>query len=801
MSDGALDIQLLGSFRVHVDGTAIDESGWGRKKAKTLLKLLAISPNHELHRDQVIEHLWPDQDPESAQNNLHKTIHAARRALEPGLKEGPASRFLLAQDQRVALRAPAGIRIDAIEFERTASAALGSGDPAAMEAAIRAYKGELLPEDRYEDWCALLRERVVQLHRELLWQLSSKKAPEEAAEILQRLTAADPCNENAHRRLMKLYATTGRRHLAISQFRACQDALRKELDADVEPATQRLYERILDGSYSPATATDPLLPRPVLERHIAAAEIAEPAGPEAGESRTETATLASAAAVAEPEAAAAVSPPGQVQPGPPRKILFVALAISLFTVLLAVTVTLISKRPGKQSITSLAVLPFTSNSDVEFMADGLTENLIHSLSALPGIRVMARSTVFTYKGTTVDPREAGKRIGVEAVVTGRIQQQGKKFAVSAELVDVKDGAQIWGQRYEVEDSRLSFAEARISVEVASALQLKLQGDQQQRLVRIDHTSGPAYRSYLMGRYHWNKRTREGFLKSVESFEEAVRADPAFVLAYTGLADAYGLLGFSYGRPKEYFPKAQAMVAKALALDPRSAEAHTSQAMIHALYTWDWPAAEASFRRAIENNQGHATAHHWYGVHLNAMKQHEEAIRELKRAQELDPLSRIINTNLAYPYQYTGQIAKAIEIYRKVLDLDPNFLIAREDLASALELDKRTEEAFPQLVKALELAGEAQLASQVRLLGAARYTAGLKLYRDTLVDRARAAFVPPMQIAQLSARIGDVDTCMQWMERAYEERDSQLVYIGVDPVYQPLRSDARFRGLLARMNLK
>lgn len=749
---GSLDIQLLGSFRVSVDGRRVEESAWARKKSKTLIKLLALAPRHEMHRDQLIELLWPEVDPQQGQNNLHKVIHAARRALEPDLKEGPQSRFLATQEQRVTLRAAGTLRIDLIEFEQAATAGLAKGDASQFEEALGLYGGELLPEDRYEDWAAVRRERIRQLHHEVLAALAELTAdPSRAIELWQQTLAADRCNETAHRALMRLYAKAGKRHLAVAQFRNCQEALREDLQADVESATQRLHEEIL-GDRGEETESGRGL---------------------------------------EPAPAAATTGPGATNPSRGR---WLPLAAAAAAVLAGAGWMLLHDHP--RTIRALAVLPFTASpSQLEYLSDGITESIIGGLSALPEVRVMARSTMFTYKGVAADPRKAGRELKVDAVVIGSVSQTGEAVQVSAELVDVEDGARIWGQQYRLDPRQLAGAQSSISTEVASALRLKLSRRLQQRLAQPGTTDPGAYRNYLLGRFHWNQRTREGFEKSIGFFEQAVAQDPLFAAAYTGLADAYGLMGFSQGKPRDFFPKAQAMVKKALEIDPESADAHTSLAMIRALYEWNWTGAESAFRRAIELNAGHATAHHWYGVHLSAMGRFDEAQGELGRALELDPLSRIILTNSAYPIHYTRRFGEAIRMYRRVLEMDPGFVVARQDLTEALAESGDEQAALAELRELLRLVrhGEA-------IGGATTYREAVAGYRTHLTGRLASEYISPVTLAKLSIGLGDSSGALEWLERALEEHSGQLVYLRVDPVYDPLRRDPRFEGLLRRIGL-
>lgn len=687
---GTLEIRLFGSFRVLVDGRPVDDGAWGRRKSKTLLKLLALAPNREMHREQLAELMWPEAEPGVAQSNLHKTIHAARRALQPDLKDGRSSLYLGNVEERLALTAPSGVWIDAAEFERLGAAALAGADSAALDQALELYSDVLLPDDRFEDWAAGPRERFSRLFQELLARAAARQETAgvfgKAIELWQRAAAADGCNEVAHRALMRLYTATNSRHLAMAQFRQCQEALRAELDAAPEAATRQLYEEIATGGGTAAP------------------------GPPAD--KVPLAPLA----------------PSQ---GKPRRWYWFAAVLLAAALAVAAWFQL---APRQQAIRSIAVLPFESTAALEYVSDGLTESVINNLSGLPGVRVMARSTVFQYKGKSGDPRETGRALHVDGVVTGSLRQRGTAVAVNAELVDVRDGARIWGRQFELEDASLAMAQARLSSELAAALGARPEASQE-RFGQPQTANAEAYRNYLLGRYHFSQRTREGYLRAEKYLLQAVAQDPAFAAAYTGLADVYGLLGFRHAPPREYFPKATAMVRKALDLDPRSADAYTSLGMIKALYDWEWPEAQAAFRQALELNPGHATAHHWYGVHLNSMQRWDEATAELGLALELDPLSRIIQTNAAYPLHFRRRFADAAQRYRKVFELDPDFVVAHEDLMMVHHLTGRYEESLEEALRMLRASGEKEILAAVEA-ARGKSPAGLPGYRAALARGTR-----------------------------------------------------------------
>lgn len=456
------------------------------------------------------------------------------------------------------------------------------------------------------------------------------------------------------------------------------------------------------------------------------------------------------------------------------------------------------------AIDSIAVLPLTNDAkdaNLDYLCDGVAESVTNKLSQIPGLRVMARSTVFHFKGKESDPRSAGRELGVGAVLTGHIAQRNDTMTISVELTSVRDGSLIWGEQYNRRFIDVFRALDEIAPQIASAMRVQLTGPQQQRLRQRYTENTEAYHLYLRGRFYFNKRTGDGFLKAVEYFQQAIAKDPNYGLAYAGLADTYGLLGWDASSPGDYYPRAKEMAEKALAIDGDMAEAHTSLAMVKALYEWDWSAAEQEFRRAIDLNPGYATAHHWYGVHLAAMGRFEESSRELQKALELDPLSLIISVNTAYPYHYMHQYARAMEIYQKVIDMDPSFPVAHEDLGAAYEQQGRHEEGLQEAILMLRFSGQSQLADRVAAGKAAGgYKAGLANWMEGLQNEAKSHNVSPVRFAQIYVLLGDRDRAFAALDQAVQVRSPQLVYLKVDPRYDALRADARFPALLQRVGL-
>ena len=467
-----------------------------------------------------------------------------------------------------------------------------------------------------------------------------------------------------------------------------------------------------------------------------------------------------------------------------------------------------TRRPSRKSINSLAVLPFanaSADAQAEYLSDGITESITSSLSQMRGLRVMASSTVFRYKGREADPQTLGMELGVRAVLTGRIIQLGDTLIVRTELVDVADGAQLWGDQYNRKLADILTVQGEIASQISETLRMKLTGEEKKRLAKRSTENPEAYQLYLKGRYHWNKRTVEGFTKAVEYFNAAIVIDPSYALAFAGLADCYALLGSDeYGAlaARDAMPKAKAAAEKALELDETLAEAHASLAYVTWVYDWDQAAAEREFKRAIELNPNYATARHWYAIsYLSALGRHREALAEIKRAQELDPLSLIINSAVAWVFYFAREHDRAIEQYRKTLELDPHFSVARTKLAWAYEQKSMYREAIAELREAIRVSGgRVGTASLGHTLAASGREEETRQVLDELKERAEWDHVPPYNIALIYVALGENDQAIEWLRKARAERSSWLVWLGVDPRFDRLHGDERFVDLLPSAGL-
>ena len=462
----------------------------------------------------------------------------------------------------------------------------------------------------------------------------------------------------------------------------------------------------------------------------------------------------------------------------------------------------------RATIDSLAVLPFANASgdpDAEYFCDGVTESIIGSLSALPKLRVMARSTTFRYKGQDIDPMSVGRDLNVRAVLTGRVIQRGDRLMMALELVDVQEGWRLWGGQYDARLADVFDLQEKITNEVSDKLRVKLTGQERSKLAKRQTKNVAAYQAYLRGRYSWNKRVEAGFRQAIKSFQEAIDADPTYALAYSGLADCYALLGIAeYGAmpPHAVMPKAKWAAQKALEIDDQLAEAHTSLAHVLGFYDWDWDAAEREFERAIDLNPKYAFAHHWYAIFLAAMGRLDSAIASELRALELEPLSLVINKNVGTIYYYARRYEESYAQYERALALDPDFARTHIFLGFAHHTTGKLDEAIDELHKGLALSGDSVVV--LSTLGYALAAGGRKAEArevlDALATRATTQYVPSFGQALIHVGLGETDRAFDYLERAYDERSSWLVSLKVEPLLDPIRSDPRFTDLMRRVGL-
>ena len=472
-------------------------------------------------------------------------------------------------------------------------------------------------------------------------------------------------------------------------------------------------------------------------------------------------------------------------------------------------------RPGSPT-DSIAILPFVNaggNPDTEYLADGITDTLINSLSRVPNLTVTSRTSVFRYKGREPDAQTAGEKLKVQAVVTGRVVQRGDGLSISAELTDVRSNRHLWGEQYNRKLMDILAVQEEIATEISEKLRFKLTGEDKLRLTKRYTQNSEAYQLYLLGRYHWLKKTPDGFNKGIEYFQKAIEKDQNYAPAYAGLAACYNNLAnwnFALMPPREAWAKAKAAAEKALRIDDELASAHASLALVAYTWEWDWSRAEKEFKRALELDPGSSSTYdpspsstyHWYSHYLMTMGRTEDSFRAFRRALELDPVDTANTSHQGWHYLYIRQYDRAIEPLQKTIEMNPTFLPAQWYLGLAFEQKGAFQDAITQFQNCARIT--AGRPSMLALLGHAYAAASRRSEAEAILQQlsvlSKQRYVPSYPIATIYAALGQKEEAFSWLEKAYEERDSWMDYLGLDPRLDGLHSDPRFADLLRRMNL-
>jgi TolB-like protein/DNA-binding winged helix-turn-helix (wHTH) protein/Tfp pilus assembly protein PilF len=541
-------------------------------------------------------------------------------------------------------------------------------------------------------------------------------------------------------------------------------------------------------------------------------------------------------------------------PAPKRKIsiIFVALgalgavAILCFVFNVGGLRNWILGKPSIRSFRSLAVLPLANLSPdpaQDYFADEMTEELITQFSKLGDLKVISRTSVMQYKGTRKPLPQIARELGVDAIVEGAVQLSGQRVRITAQLVDAATDKHIWAEDYDRELSDVLLLQSEVARDIAAKIDLQLTPQQRRQLEKQAHTVIPeAYESYLLGRYYWNKRTADGLQKSGTYFHRAIQQDPNYALAYAGLADYYAFLTLLGGPeimpPRKAMADAKAAAERALKLDDSLAEAHASMGHVLHNYDWDWSGAEREFKRAIELNPNYSIVHHWYAHELMQMGRTQDSLAQATRAVELDPLSLFVNNGLARQYYLSRQYDQAIAQCQKGLEIDPGYVPARIQLGLALGQKGMLDQAISEFEQARDqaanyaLTGEGNVSAQKvpvapggqavtaespagkpeadlpavhAMLGYAYAKAGratdARKELQKLTDSARLRYVAPSWMAIVNIPLGDKDQAFFWLEKSYQDRSEHMLYLKVEPLIDPLRSDPRFASLLKRVGLE
>ena len=458
-------------------------------------------------------------------------------------------------------------------------------------------------------------------------------------------------------------------------------------------------------------------------------------------------------------------------------------------------------KPAPAAIHSLAVLPLENlsrNPDEEYFADGMTDELITDLAQIGELRVISRTSVMRFKGARKPLPEIARELNVDAVVEGTVERYADRVRVRAQLIRAADERHLWAESFERGPQDILALQSEVASAIARQIQVKLLPGPRGAARPVKPA---AYEAYLKGRFAWNKRSEAGLQEGMEHFQQAIAIDPNYAAAYSGLADSYTTLGYlSYVAPKEAFPRARAAATKALELDGTLPEPHASLAYVRFYYDWDWPKAEAEFKQAIALNPNYATAHDWYSYYLTAMGRPDEALAEVRRAQELDPLSLVISTDLGFQLYYNKRYDETIQQLRKTLEMNPKFPIAHLWLGRAYQQKgmydeaiseyRQTDAALPDWV--VTLAG----------IGNVEGVAGKKREARDMLAKLTALsqkkYVTPYGVALVYVGLGEKDHALNWLEKALEDRAHWLVWVRLDPRWNPLRDEPRFQKIVSHV---
>ncbi len=465
------------------------------------------------------------------------------------------------------------------------------------------------------------------------------------------------------------------------------------------------------------------------------------------------------------------------------------------------------KSASTEQINSIAVLPFenrSGNADTDYLSDGLADSLIYRLSQLQNLKVSPTSSVMRYRGKDTDVAQIAKELKVDAVMSGRLTQRGDDLSISVQLIDSRTEKVIWAEQYDRKMADLLATQREIATTITQKLQLKLAGTETKGITKKYTDNNEAYQLYLKGRFHFAKRTKEDVLKSIDYFQQAIKLDPNFALAYARIAEAYNQMpNYPYLSPNEAFPKAKAAARRALEIDPTLAEAHAALGNTLTSYDWNWTEAEREFKQAVELDPNSASAHYRYGLeYLISIGRSDEAIAEVKRALEIEPLDLNMVANLGRVYFYGRQHDKGLEQAKRTHDLEPNFVISRLSLGMAYNGSGLYDDAIRLSENSLQ--SDPGYQHMLWIGGYAYAKTGRRREAEEVIGKlrelAKTQYVIPNFAASIYGALGDKDKAFAELDKAVEQRDSWLKWLKVDPLWNPLRDDPRFKATLKRMNI-
>jgi DNA-binding SARP family transcriptional activator/TolB-like protein/Tfp pilus assembly protein PilF len=786
-------LTLFGGLRIEGEHGPLPGRASQRRRL-ALLALLASPPGHRIARDKLTAHLWPDTTDERARRNLSSALYDLRTEL--------GEHVVLVSGDELTLNT-AVVPSDVARF----ADALEAGD---LEAASAAYAGPFLDgffidnAEEFERWAEAERQRYAHDYREALLGLAERHTAagnrHAAAEAWHRLSVADPYSARIAVGYMNALEATGDRGGALQFARVHAALLREELGAMPSPEVMAVAERLRDA------------PTPAAIESIAQASTAEPSEPEPVGSGGGS----DDGAAPTDEVASAPVPPSPVLGAPPaarrRRAQWIVRGAAVVGALAIAGTALVARAVTNRAATDadapepgigVAVMPFQNlggSLDVDFGA-GLTEEIISGLGKVGALRIPSRTTMILYQDRGAPPRVVGEELGVDYLVEGTVRSEANRLRITASLVDTRTGSQLWGDQYDRLMTSVFDAQEEIAQAVVRSVAPQLAGTVGP-LVESTTRDPQAYRLYMRGRAHWYRRGTADLSSALAFFTQAIQIDPDYALAYSAMADVYNLLGaYDYGMapPAEIFPAAREAAERALALNPELAEAHAALANVLFNYDWDPDAAEQRYRRAIRLNPGYGMARHWLSLLLAAGGRHDEALREIHAARDLDPGSPVLSSSLARHHYFLGAYEQAIEEFHHAIDLDPYHVLAYLGAGLAWVQLEEYDRALAEYQRAADIIGTPH-ATTLALMGHAEGLAGRRdraaaIGRQLAELRAAGTYVAPHYLAIVSVGVGDFRSALDRLEESLAERSPAILYARIDPVVDPLRSESRFQAIL------
>lgn len=810
-------LRLLGGFALEDDGAALTGRAV-QKRRLALLALIALAPGRTISRDKVVAYLWPEGDTEQVRHLLSVGLHDLRKVL---------GEVIVTRGGDLAL-------VDIFQSDvENFDSAFAAGD---FRRAVDLYAGPFLdgfylsdaPE--FEQWVEVERKRLHERYCNALEKFAEEltRADDagQAVEIWRRLVREDPYNSRLAVGYMKALARAGDRAASIQHARVHEIMLREEFGMQPDPEITELAARLREEPSVAAPLPSPMGPsdtghRPVQTTNTSTGDDRNLSGSSDGATATSRhegflppgrshdapsrsqgdavgSDAGSPVATSTTSNARPAKPPGRRRLRLQRRRRAV---IAIVFILSIASLGLYARQKPVERATSIAVLPLTDLSpanDNEFFSDGLTDEITNALASVEGLSVVARTSAFSFKETNRDVKEIGAALGVANILEGSVRRNGDEVRIYVRLVDADTGFDLWSRTYDRTLSDILAVQGDIARAVATALEVRLGGGQD-AIARMSTDDPEAAELYWLGRYHWRRRTAEGFQRALQYFGSAVARDSAFAAAYTGLADVYALLGaYDYGvlPPDTALPIARSMLERALQLDPGSAEARAALGNLLFVYEWDIAGAEAEFGKAIALKPEYAPAYHWRALALMATGREREALGAIERARQLEPLSTVI-TSATARIEYLGRhYARAIREYRNAIELDSTFVVAHLGLGLTLVQTGDFDAAIAEYEMGRRLSGDRPVI--LALLAHAHALAGRTAEATFLLEQlemiGRERYVPSEYLAIVHIALGHTTEAARELERAYEDRSGAMTLLGLDPLFDPVRVDPRFEAL-------